>query len=180
MLRLILAMTCTVMVFGQSAGDDPPANPPADQPAASQPAAPPSALRNPAQADILKNLLNRRERPAPIRPRNDAAGTTGLDPRAVDAQGNPLLLEGTFLVERPGRLAYEQDAPVFVFRAGSDDSAIRTIQINPSQLLETMEREAQAGFEEFIISAEVVRYKEYNFLNIKKLLRRVKHGNLNP
>ena len=176
MLRLVLALACTVLVFGQP-GDDPPADPPPD----SQPTEDaPSALRDPTQADILKNLLNRRERPTPIRATKDASGPAGLDPRAIDDQGNPLLLEGTFLVERPGRLAYEQDQPVFVFRLDSGDAATRTIQINPSQLLETIEREAQAGFEEFIISGEVVRYRGRNFLNIKKLLRRVKHGNLSP
>ena len=176
MLRWILMTVCTVMLAGQ-AQEKQPAEKPADTQPATRPAGSSTTLRKPAQADILKNLLRRDERPMPIRPQKPLP--TGEGGEASHA-GQPLLLEGAFLFERPGRLVHEDGRAKFVFHADDGTQATSTMEICPNQLLEAMEREVEAGFSEFIVSAEVTRYRGCNYLILRKLLRRVGHGNLSP
>ena len=153
------------------------------QPAASQPTTSPRAMRPPAQAEIIENLLRDGSRPTLILPQDSQAiigdGVTSSRP-ATEPDGPALLVEGTMLVERPGRLVWEQDKAKFAFFAPGQSPGLRTMEILPSQLLEAMEREARVGSSEFVISAEVTRYKDCNYLLLRKILRRVRHGNLSP
>ena len=177
MFRWILASTLLLPLLaspeGQTQGvPTPPESQPTSRPVDGD------TLRSPRQAEILKDLLRRADRPTPIQPRSD-------EPRSpaeagVGADGRPLLLEGTTLVERPGRLAHEDGQARFLFHLEGDEGAARSMQLLPCQLLETMEREAQSGFDEFIVTAEVTRYKGENFLLLRKVLRRTGHGNLSP
>lgn len=178
MLRWTLAVACTAMVVGQVERSQEPDTRPADTQPATRPADADTTLRKPAQADILKNLLGRQDRLRPIRPRPSDEGSEGG--AGAEPDGQPLLLEGTFLVERPGRLMREDGRAVFVFRVDADAAASRSMPILENQLLETIEREAEAGFSEFIVSAEVTRYRGRNFLLLRKVLRRVGHGNIGP
>jgi hypothetical protein len=180
MTRLLLAGTSLLLLLAPAGGQPQEADatqPPATQPT-SQPAEPRSTLRKPSQARILENLLNRADRPLPIK------AQTRLEPAESSSdpgvQRFPLLLEGTFLPERPGRLVREEGRARFVFIADGSAAATRSMPILESQLLETMEREAEAGFSEFIISAEVTRYRGQNYLLLRKVLRRTEHGNLGP
>ena len=127
--------------------------------------------------EILRNLLDQEDRPAPIQPQSGPAPATEA---ALGSDGQPLLVEGTSLVERPGRLVHEDDKSKFVFNIGGSDQKTRKMEILENQLLETMEQEAEAGFAEFIISAQVTRYRGQNYLLLRKVLRRVSHGNLSP
>lgn len=165
-----------------------PGEPPQSEPeeseqeaAESQPAVPPSSLRKPSQADILRDLL-RQQRPQPI-PAQSAGSADEREIGDADERGRhrrTQLLEGSFLVERPGRLVHEGGQAKFVFIPEGDDGTARTLELLPNQLLETMEREAEAGFTEFIISAEVTAYRGSNYLLLRKVLRRVGHGNISP
>lgn len=177
MLRWILASTCTVLLLGQAEDEKSAATQPASRPAEA-----PSSLREPAQANILKGLLGRHERPRPILPQSarDAEADTETAAGALDPDGQPLLLEGTFLIERPGRLVNVEGRPSFVLQVEGEDQGVRTVELCPNQLLEAMEREAASGFTDFIISAEVTRYRSRNYLLLRKILRRVDHGNLGP
>ncbi len=172
MLRWMLLSVCALLLMGQTEEKSPPIRPVETQ-AATRPAPTNTVLRRPAQADILKNLLSREARPAPIKPQDPQTGK-------VDQPGEPLLLEGSFVVERPGRLVHEDGRAKFVFLEEGGAPALRTMEILPNQLLEMMEREADSGFAEFVISAEVTRYKGTNYLILRKILRRVGHGNLTP
>lgn len=158
------------------------AEPPGNEPSATtRPADAGSTLKTPAQADILRQLLGREERPMPIRPLDFSAQPAGgVVAAGVDAEGQPLLLEGTFVVERPGRLVREGGRARFVFHVDGAGKSPRTIEILENQLLEAMEREAEAGFSDFIVSGEITRYRDRNYLIIRKILRRVDHGNLSP
>lgn len=177
MLLWTLAVACTAMLVGQVEPQEPDTKPADSQPA-TRPAETGTTLRKPAQADILKNLLGQRDRLRPIRPQpSEEPSEAGA---GVGPDGLPLLLEGTFLVERPGRLMREDGRAVFVFRVDADRAASRSMPMLENQLLETMEGEAEAGFSEFIISAEVTRYGGRNFLLLRKVLRRVGHGNIGP
>lgn len=182
MFRWILATACTVLLAGGRA-DEPPAEPPAP---ATEPASRPTerdtTLRKPEQADILRNLLRQQDRLTPIAPQplGPREGGSAASQPGMGAEGEHLLFEGTFLVERPGRLVREGGRAKFVFYPEAGSSGPQTMEICPSQLLETMEREAEAGFSDFIISAEVTAYRGSNYLILRKVLRRVGHGNLSP
>jgi hypothetical protein len=184
MLTWTFAVACAVLLAGHPASPKPVQEDPAQSEPTSQPAEKPkpSSLRKPSQADILRDLL-RPQRPKPIAPETDAGADAGGAATTQPADGTgrqALLLEGAFLVERPGRLVVEEGQPMFVFHADGSTGVRRTLQILPNQLLETMEREAEAGFTEFIISAEVTSYRGDNYLLLRKVLRRVGHGNLGP
>ncbi len=84
------------------------------------------------------------------------------------------------LVERRGRLIHEDGRAKFVLYADATSQVPRTLEVIPNQLLEAMEREGRAGFNDFIVTAEVTRYKDRNYLILRKILRRVDHGNLGP
>jgi hypothetical protein len=177
MFSWILGTLCATLLVAQSAGPGQTTQPAASHPG-TQPADASSTLRKPAQANILKGLLRQAERPAPIRPVESAAPKKGAVSKGAD--GLPLLLEGTMLVERPGRLIHEDGRAKLVLFADTESQAPRTVEIVPSQLLEAMEREERAGFNEFIVSAEVTRYKDRNYLMLRKILRRVGNGNVGP
>lgn len=179
MLRWIVATACAVTLLGAKQDQPPPTGRPTDTQPATRPAGPRTMLRRPAQADILRKLIQRGRRPSPIRPQEPGRGAAAAE-GSSDAQGQPLLPDGTFLVERPGRLVYEAGRPKLIFHAADGVPGKRIMEICPNRLLEAMEREAAAGFGEFIISAEVTRYKGYNYLILRKILRRVGHGNVGP
>lgn len=138
-----------------------------------------AGLRRPQQAEVLKNLLSRQDRPVPvpIEPVNEKS--TPAD-RGIGPDGQPLLLEGSFIVERPGRVERDGDGFVFAFLLDPSSSQMRRMRIVPNQLLETIEYELTGGFEEFIVSGEILRYRGQNFLLVRKVLRRTPHGNLSP
>ncbi len=155
-------------------GQEPPAPGTTTQPATTTPPEQ-STLRKPDEAAILKNLLRQQDRATPILPAGPAEATSQA------SRGGPqLLLEGTFLMERPARLIYEGDQPQLAIQADVGAPKLETMTVLENQLLEMMEREAQAGFTEFVVSAEVTRYRGRNYLLLRKVLRRVGHGNLSP
>jgi hypothetical protein len=178
MLRWIVVSVLTAGMLGPTEPE--PATRPkqAESEPTSRPAGAASTLRRPAQSEILRNLLSRQDRPTPILPRADA-----LQPPAVAGlgpDGRPLLVEGTAIVERPGRLVREGGRAKFVFYLDGDSQAPRAMPVLESQLLETLENEVQAGFDEFIVSGEVTRYRGTNYLLLRKVLRRTGQGNLQP
>ncbi len=177
MLRWIMTTIVAGLLVLQPQQKPAPEAKPADTQPASQPADANPTLRKPSQAEILKNLLSRKDRAVPVRP---IPSGSGRSKPTVGPDGQPLLLEGTFLVERPGRLIHENGRPSFVFQGDGESTATRSMVILESQLLETMEREAEAGYSEFIVSGEVTRYNGRNYLLLKKVLRRVANGNLGP
>jgi hypothetical protein len=176
MFRSILAGVLTVLVIAQP--EDKPAA--ASRPVESQPTTRPTGtsgtLRKPVQAEMLKKLLAQKDRPVPIQPQTDPAhARPGPGP-----DGRTLLLEGTSLTERPGRLVREGGRAKFVFHLDGESQAPRSMPILESQLLEMMEKEAEAGFQEFIVSGEVTRYRGTNYLLVRKVLRRTGEDNLSP
>lgn len=172
---LVLGVLFLLIAAARSAQND--ADTPTTQPT-TQPAESRTTLPRPEQADILRNLLGRRDLVVPVvAPRS--ADRPGAD-AGVGPDGHPLLIEGTMIVERPGRLIRDENHPRFVFHLGGDTGSPRTMELLRNQVLETMEREAEAGFTEFIISAEVTRYRGANFLLLRKVLRRTDDGNIGP
>jgi hypothetical protein len=178
-LKLLAILVCVLTL---QAPQNPPANAPSTQPA-SRPVATRSTddavLRRPVQADILTKLLGREDRAAPIRPQDPGAALQ-LPEAELTEGSESLLADGSFLVERPGRLVVEDGVPRFRFIAEEGVVELRDMELVPNQLLELMEREARRGAVEFIVSGEVTRYRGANYLILRKLLRRIENGNLAP
>jgi hypothetical protein len=180
---LITTVAASVLVIAPQ--DKPQTNQAAPPPArpATQPASQPTA-RRPAQVDILQKLLERQTRAEPIparQPEGNAERRMVPDARAVTSpDGAPLMLEGTMVIERPGRLVVDGDRVEFVFSTDEYQRAAKTMEILRNQLLEAMEAEAQRGGGEFIVSGEITRYRNRNYLLLRKVLRRVDNGNLSP
>ncbi len=184
-----LMLGCLMLLLGPMPGQTDPKSPQnmAQKPPTSQPSTRPAqgqtTLRRPPQAEILEKLLDRQVAPPPVLPREagDRRRAEGPGPHMVrDKTGAGLLVEGTILVERAGRLVVGTDRDQFVFNADEGAEGLQTMGICPNQLLEAMEEQAESGNTEFIISAEVTRYHGQNYLLIRKVLRRVPNGNLNP
>jgi hypothetical protein len=158
---------------------DKPAEPPAD-PATSQPAVKPASPRSPTQARILEELLRdaERARPTPILSDPERGSETIVE---GGRGGVSLLPDGYPLSERAGRLVRKGGRLEFHFTSGSPVAdAPEIMEFNKNRWLEVMEAEAEAGVEEFIISAEVTRYRGQNYLNLLKFRRQISHGNLSP
>jgi hypothetical protein len=180
---VLVAATEVLLLAGDQQKPPTPRRPVASQPATTQPASAPRTMRKPQQAEIIENLLRERERSSLILPQEPQAvvGQELAASQPSSDRGTPgLLADGTTVVERPGQLAVEEGRPRFVFYAEGDEPKLRTMEILPNHLLEAMEREAQGGRSEFVISGEVMRYKGRNYVLLRKVLRRVGHGNLAP
>lgn len=163
-----------------SAQQQPPAQPVVEPaPATSQPTVDP---RNPTQAEIYRELLREEERPTRILPsdpgRAEAASSATTGPRAM--RNSTLILEGTLIVDRPGRLLLGESSSMFRFATSDDVRFSRPLALNKNGLLEAMEREAEMGADDFFITANVARYRGENYLTLLKYRRQVPHGNLSP
>jgi len=174
MVRWTFVTLLTVLLAGPAEDQRTPTSQPAESQPTSRPAGS-TTLRRPAQADVLRNLIGEQDRPKPVAPVEP-----GKKEAKEGAAAGATLLEGTQLVERPGRLVHEDGRAKFLFTAEVGAAGPRSMAILESQLLETMEREAETGFPEFIISGEVTRYHGNNYLLLRKVLRRTSNGNLSP
>lgn len=160
----------------------PPASTPATQPATGatgedRPAEPAADARLPRQAEIFRALIEERESAArpiePVRPERPSAGGS----RAASADAP--MLEGEQIVNRAVKLVRSSGRSEVIV-AGQDGGPNRSYPILESQLLEVIEREADAGVEEFVITAEAKLYRGRNYLLLLKVMRRVPNGNVTP
>ncbi len=177
MMRWMLAGVCALFLAGAIAADDKATTQPATTQPTTQATPPRTTLRKPPQATILRNLVAAHDRTAPIQPRSDDR----TDGESTEQDGRPgALMEGTVLVERPGRLVHDSGRARFIFHMEGEGQVPRSMIVLENQWLETMEREAEVGFAEFIISAEVTRYRGENYLLLRKVLRRTGQENIAP
>lgn len=162
---------CCVLATAQDAASS--AGLPQDVRAETQPATPSrDTQRRPGQAEVLESLL-RRERSAPIFPTDrEGAGVT------PDRDG--LLLDGDILRDRPGRISRTGDRTEFVLIPDEGHGSPQSFPLLENQWLELMEEQADLGFTQFRISAEITRYRGQNYLLLRKVLRVVENRNLAP
>jgi len=137
-----------------------------------------AAPRTPVQADIYRQLLREQERPTRILPTDPSAQ---LEPEsAAGMSPSGLRLDGTMLVDRPGRLVRTDDRSLFRFSSSGADEFPATLEFNKNGLLEAMERESELDRGEFYITAVVSTYRGSNYLTLLKYRRQVSNGNLSP
>jgi hypothetical protein len=151
------------------AQDSRPADGATPQPAASQP-----GFRKPRQADELAPLLRQQE----ARPINPVVVGRGERVNLERDRQRGLLADGVTVPDRAGRLLHEADRPMFEF--ATEDGSRHRMELLRNSLLEAMEQELATGADEFIVSAEVTRYRGANYMLLRKVLRRVTNGNLSP
>lgn len=166
--RSILAAMCALLAPRVLRAQD---APPAHKPAESQPDA--SGLRTPRQAEQLAPLLRQREA-RPVTPVSERPG------KSIVADDSGVLADGTSVADRPGRLVRVGDHCEFEFVPSDGAGGPISLEVLRNQYLELMEAEAERGVSEFVISAEITRYRGTNYLLLRKLLRRVANGNLSP
>lgn len=130
--------------------------------------------RLPQQAEIFRELLEKSEAVKPIMPVHAEAGPA---PTRVDERG--LMLEGEQIVNREARFVRGGGRPTLVIQP-RDGGSPQTFPILESQLLELLEREAELGVDEFVITAEARLYRGKNYLLLLKVMRRVPNGNITP
>lgn len=147
----------------------------ASQPA-SQPASAPAGGLSPEQANVLKDLLRAVDRPAMTAPEPIRSSA----PSPAARRDESLQGEGTVIVERVGRLIRSSERSEFKFSSPDSAALTQPLELLPNSWLEFMEKEAEAGASEFIITADVTRYRGRNFLLIRSYRRQVSHGNLSP
>ncbi|MFH1418649.1 MAG: hypothetical protein ABII12_10250 [Planctomycetota bacterium] len=203
---LTVLLGSTALVTGQSS-PQPPSKPGEDtatsRPASTQPAsaeeAPkdkdpaktdgdPGPRREPTPSEILRELTkigrgaNRVVIPAtdPSLPERKMVSTTALPANAIVPPTAKLLPDGYRLVDRPGRLAREDQYWVLSFESRGRGAPELPIRLLPNRLLEDMEVISAGGTKAvvFVISGEVTEYKGVNYLLLQKLLTRPDLGNL--
>ncbi len=180
MLRFVLASLIAASCAPQTLQEKSTTKPVAGSPPATQPAGQTVSPRNPTQARILAELLRDAEQARP-RPILSDPDTGSVASPADLGDGVSLLPDGYLLGDRSGRLVRRGDHVEFHFTPGGPaEDAPGIMTLNKNALLEAMETEAEAGVKEFVISAEVTRYRGHNYLNLLKYRRQLSHGNLTP
>ena len=91
-----------------------------------------------------------------------------------------LMLDGSLVVNRPGRLIREGSWWTLVFESDRRETAESPIRLLPNQALEMMVRTSQSGSIGlvFIVSGEAALYNSENYLLIRSVTRRMDLGNL--
>lgn len=157
-------------------------NPAASQPVAgevqptSQPTSTDSTARTPEQTGVLKELLRSVDRPATTTPEPIRSSV----PSPVGRRDPSIRDEGTVLVERAGRLIRTGERSEFKFSSAEPGDTAQALELLPNSWLEYLEREAESGTHDFVITAEVTRYRGRNYLLLRNYRRQVQHGNLAP
>lgn len=135
-----------------------------------------SGRRTPSQLQVIRQLIAEKERRRPIvAPSRPGRSDVGDGERA-----QKLLVEGTTLTSRQGRLIRETEASYFEFVALEGEGSPRRLRINRNGLLELMEELATNGTDRFTVSAEVSVYRGRNYLLIRHAISQVDNGNISP
>lgn len=182
-MRLFAALTLawTALQEPQEASRkaDKPASQPTSRPAASQAASRPTsqpssrpAPRRPEQVRLFQDLLQKANEPGVIQPQGPA------EPKSESAV--TILPEGTTIAERAGKLVRTGDHWEFQFYRDDVQPGLQGIEVLKSAFLDQMERLAQNGATEFVVSGEMTSYRGQNYLLIRKVRRQLDHGNLSP
>ncbi len=137
------------------------------------PASQRASVRDVRQLDIYRKLLRERDAAQPLLPTHDPSH----DDDAQTTAGG-LLLEGTMLVQKSGRLVREAERSLFEFDALGIRNAPSSFELVRNALLETAENAAERGGNQFTITAEVTRYRGRNLLILKQVSIRPPSRNL--
>lgn len=134
--------------------------------------APPTPPADPSTEDILRDMEKQRgnspAKPSPApQPAAPAPGGPAQPGVRVQSPSGRLLREGTFLVERRGRLVRATTGDwLYTFDADAKGQADPTMVVLPCQKLEAMEKLAERYGESlsFTVTGQVFVYKNKNYI----------------
>ncbi len=108
------------------------------------------------------------------------SGESPAASRRAPADGRTLMLDGSPVVNRPGRLVREGSWWTLAFESNRPDAAEPPIRLLPNQVLELMVRTSQRGSIGlvFIVSGEATLHDGENYLMTRSVTRRLDLGNL--
>lgn len=160
-----------------------PTPPPDTQPATPQQQATPATM--PSAAEMIEVLQRDRQIDVPIPP-SEPPERPGeihrhLTPPIAPTGEQPMLMpEGTFVVDRPGRLVREGEWWTFVFESADGNVRHDPLRLLPSRQVEIMEQTSDGGARSvvFVVSGEITEYHGRNYLLLRKVLVRRDLGNL--
>jgi len=169
----------------QSTEKGPPSDTPQDAVADAPDEGEPATPRQPDPKDIIRQLREERAPNVPILPagtpesRADDARAAFI-PVSPNAQIEPLLPEGSYLVDRTGHLVKSGQWWTFIMEGHSQIVRSRPLRLLPSQLLTTMEQASKSadGAILFVISGEITEYGGINYVLLRKVLIHRGTGNL--
>lgn len=127
--------------------------------------------------DVLREFQLERPKPVPVLPgKSDEQDVSSADSSTVLT-----VPDGYFIVDRSVRLVREGDWWVIHFVADNnpESSPQMPMKLLPNRMLERMIHQSQVVSQyEYIVSGEVTRYMDENYLLLRKLMRRRDMGNL--
>lgn len=151
--------------------------PPSDGPPTTQPTSRPAEREAPPpQQRLFEDLIRDSERQHRILPRVEPGSAT---PQSLADDAN-LLPEGLPLRERLGRVVRAGETTTFEFAPDGSGSPPPAMELLPNTLRAMLEDQAAGSEGEFIISAEITRYRGRNYLFLLNFRRNPVHGNLGP
>ena len=142
---------------------------------------PPSSETVPTDAsaeDVLVKLQTQQPDQSMMPPESWGIGGSARRPPPADRRA--LLLDGSPVVNRPGRLVREGSWWTLAFESNRPDAAEPPIRLLPNQVLELMVRTSQSGSIGliFIVSGEATLHDGENYLMTRSVTRRLDLGNL--
>lgn len=167
---IVLAMAA---LAGHTVNAPPDTGPPDAEQSATQPAPP-----TPQQ--VIESLRRTRPPAEPIPPVTPPPRTPPITPAAPGLTLKPLIPEGQFLVDRAGRLVREGQWWTFVFENYGAEVTEAPLRLLPNRLLERMEQFVSDPLASpvFVITVEITEYHGANYGLVRKMQRRLEHGNL--
>lgn len=139
----------------------------------------------PSQSDLIRALREERQVNVPIPPSTPADSPDEISSESTRSIGGAvfsgqLLPEGTFVVDRPGRIVREGEWWSFVFESADGGGDERPLLLLPNQQVELMEQTSASGTRSvvFMVSGEVTSYHGRNYVLVRKVLLRRDTGNL--
>ncbi len=118
------------------------------------------------------------------KPDQDVLSTVSVEsppiPDRATSGNQTLMLDGSLVVNHPGRLIREGSWWTLAFESDRSETAEPPIRLLPNQALELMVRTSQSGSIGlvFIVSGEATLYNGENYLLIRSVTRRMDLGNL--
>lgn len=131
-----------------------------------------------ASAEDVLAMLQTQQPDQSVMPR--PSGESPAAWRRAPADGRTLILDGSPMVNRPGRLVREGSWWTLAFESNLPDAAEPPIRLLPNQVLELMVRTSQRGSIGlvFIVSGEATLHDGENYLLTRSVTRRLDLGNL--
>jgi len=148
---------------------------------ASKPSAPASSEPPSHHNDTAEDVLNRMQGLEPSEGIVSPLPTASNAPRG-SAGGRGLLLDGSYVASRPGRLVKQDEWWVLNPEPAQKDTMDAPLRVLPGQGLEMMLHEAKKSSmnQVFVVSGEVTLFEGQNYLLPRSVLRRVNFENLHP